>query len=80
MKTHKFDPVSFFSGLAITVIGLVFLLANEPGDIFDAIGRMGNWFWPLLLLIVGIAVLIPALIPKKETDELESGSSSQPGI
>ena len=77
MKTHRFDAVSFFSGLVITAIGLVFLLANEPGDIIDAIGGLGNWFWPLALLIIGVAVLVPALIPKKESDELEPGSNSQ---
>lgn len=71
MKIHKFDGVSFFSGLFITAIGLVFLIANEPGDIIDAIGRLGNWFWPLLLLIVGVAVLVPALMPKEQNEEPE---------
>lgn len=74
MKTHRFDGVSFFSGLIITAIGLVFLLANEPGDIIDAVGRLGNWFWPLVLLIIGIAVLVPALAPKKDSDEPEPDS------
>lgn len=72
MKVHKFDGVSFFSGLFITAIGLVFLIANKPGDVFDAIGSIGNWFWPLLLLIVGVAVLVPALIPKRQSEEPES--------
>lgn len=69
MKTHKFDGVSFFSGLVITAIGLLYLIADTPSDIFDAVGRLGNWFWPLLVLAIGIAVLIPALVPKKDQDE-----------
>ena len=72
MKAHKFDGISFFSGLFITAIGLVFLIASKPGDVFDAIGSIGSWFWPLLLLIVGVAILVPAVIPKKQTEELES--------
>jgi hypothetical protein len=73
MKVHKFDGVSFFSGLFITAIGLIFLIANDPSDIIDGIGSIGGWFWPLLLLIVGVAVLVPALIPKKQAEEeLES--------
>lgn len=72
MKIHRFDGVSFFSGLIITAIGLVFLIANDPGDIIDAFGRLGNWFWPLLLLIVGVAVLVPALIPSRKDDESNS--------
>lgn len=72
MKTHNFDGVSFFSGLVITVIGLLFLIPNEPTDIFDAIGALGSWFWPVLLLAVGIAVLIPVVIPSKRDDQIES--------
>ena len=72
MKTHNFDGVSFFSGLVITVIGLLFLIPNEPTDIFDAIGTLGSWFWPVLLLAVGIAVLIPVVIPSKRQDQIES--------
>ena len=72
MKTHNFDGVSFFSGLVITVIGLLFLIPNEPTDIFDAIGTLGSWFWPVLLLAVGIAVLIPVVIPSKRDGQIES--------
>ena len=62
MKTHRFDGVSFFSGLVITLIGLFFLLPNEPTDVIDAIGRLGNWFWPVLFLAIGVAVLVPTFV------------------
>ena len=77
MKSHKFDGVSFFSGLVIVLLGLVFLIPNAPSDIIDAIGRLGSWFWPILLVAVGVAILIPVLMPSKKdpTEELEERSS-----
>jgi hypothetical protein len=74
MKTHSFDGVSFFSGLIITAIGLVFLIAPEPGDIFDVFGGAGAWFWPVLLLVIGIAVLVPALMPSRNDEQLPPGT------
>ena len=72
MKTHAFDGVSFFSGLIITTIGLLFLLPEEPTGIFDAIGNVGTWFWPAILLAIGLAVLVPVLTPTKKSAESES--------
>ena len=69
MKTHTFDGVSFFSGLFITAVGALFLIAQEPGDIIDALGGLGTWFWPLLFVIVGLAVLVPALMPSRSGDD-----------
>ena len=76
MKTHRFDGVSFFSGLVITLLGLIFLIPTAPADIVDAIGRLGSWFWPILFVAVGVGILIPLLMPskKEETEELEEGS------
>jgi len=76
MKTHAFDGVSFFSGLFITLLGLVFLIPNAPSDIIDAIGRLGSWFWPILFVAVGVGILIPMLMPSKKdkTGELEESS------
>ncbi len=70
MKTHRFDGVSFASGLVIAAIGLVFLIAPEPGDILDVFDGIGSWFWPVLLLVIGLAVLVPALMPSREDDQL----------
>lgn len=59
MKTHKFDVLSFISGLLMTLVGLLFLLPAEPSDVFAILGDVGNWFWPVLLAVVGVAVLAP---------------------
>lgn len=78
MKTHRFDGISFFSGLVITLLGLVFLIPNAPTDIIDAIGRLGSWFWPILFVAVGIGILIPVLMPSKkdENEESDTGLAS----
>ena len=69
MKTHKFDAVSFLSGLVITAIGLVYLIPSDAGDIWNALTNVGSWFWPVVLLVVGLAVLIPLMIPERSKDE-----------
>ena len=77
MSTHRFDGISFFAGLVVTMFGLVFLIPNAPSDIIDAIGRLGSWFWPILFVAVGVGVLIPVLMPSKKdktTEELGTGS------
>lgn len=61
MKTHKFDGISFFTGLVFAAIGLLYLIPRDAGDIVDLFVDVGGWFWPALFLAVGAAVLIPAL-------------------
>jgi hypothetical protein len=73
MKTHRFDAVSFFSGLVITLLGLVFLIPQTPVDIVSALTDLGSWFWPAVLLVIGIAVLIPVFLPKGADHELADG-------
>ena len=74
MKTHNFDAVSFIAGLAFTIIGLVFLIPETPQEIIDVLLDSGAWFWPIALLVVGLAVIIPVLVPKKDEEPIESGS------
>ena len=69
MKTHRFDAVSFISGVVITLLGLAFLIPQTPVDVVEAIASVAGWFWPVLLLVVGGAILVPALLPKDEADE-----------
>ena len=69
MKTHKFDVLSFLSGLLMTLIGLLFLIPAEPSDVFAILGDIGNWFWPVLLTVVGVAVLAP--LAWRRSDERE---------
>lgn len=71
MKTHRFDTLSFVSGLVIAVIGLLFLVPQDPGDIFGFIGDIGSWFWPLLLIAVGVAVLAPVAARSTDHEAIE---------
>jgi hypothetical protein len=70
MKPHRFDAISFVSGLVITLLGLVFLIPQTPVDVIDALTNLGGWFWPALLLVIGIAILVPVFLPKEEAEEL----------
>lgn len=75
MKTHNFDTVSFIAGLAFSIIGLLFLIPETPEQIIDVLADSGAWFWPVALLVVGLAVIIPVLTPKRDQDAIESGEA-----
>ena len=68
MKTHRFDTLSFVSGLVAVAIGLLFLLPSQPGDIFDFIGEAGGWLLPVFFLTIGVAVLAPPLLRKRDAE------------
>lgn len=63
MKTHRFDALSFLAGLVITGIGLTFLVLPDIDGIVDFLTNAGTWFWPVLFIAVGIAVLAPLVTP-----------------
>lgn len=62
MKTHKFDALSFLAGLFMAGLGLTFLLLPEVDDIVSVLTDAGSWFWPVVLIVTGIAVLVPAIV------------------
>ena len=68
MKTHRFDAVSFIAGLIFTALGLLFLIPQTPEQLVDVVLNSGAWFWPILLVVIGLAVIIPALLPKQEDE------------
>jgi hypothetical protein len=76
MKSHRFDAISFISGLVITLLGLTFLIPETPVDIIDALTNLGSWFWPTVLLVIGVAVLIPVFLPKEDASPHSEGTSS----
>jgi formate-dependent nitrite reductase membrane component NrfD len=69
MKSHRFDAISFISGLVAALVGLVFLVPQTPVDLIDAVTSLGAWFWPVLLLVIGLAVLIPVFATKSAEEE-----------
>jgi hypothetical protein len=71
MKSHRFDAISFISGLVAALIGLVFLVPQTPLDLIDAVTSLGSWFWPVLLLVIGLAVLVPVFVKRSAEDEEE---------
>jgi hypothetical protein len=55
-------------GLIVLGIGVIFLLSNL--DIIPDLGKM----WPLILVVIGIALLIGAVVKKekgKKEDEIQ---------
>ena len=68
MKTHRFDAVSFIAGLIFTAVGLLFLIPQTPEQLVDVVLNSGAWFWPILLVVIGLAVIVPALLPKREDE------------
>ena len=66
MKSHRFDAISFISGLVVALVGLVFLVPQTPVDLIDAVTSLGAWFWPVLLLAIGIAILVPVFLTRSD--------------
>ena len=69
MKTHAFDPISFICGLLATAIGLIYLIPAESADLFGMVGDIVQWFWPVLLITLGAAVLLPLVIRGRKEEE-----------
>lgn len=59
-------------GLIVLGLGVVFLLANL--EIIPDFGTM----WPLILVVVGIALLIGAAVKKEKKGEGEEGKPQPP--
>ncbi len=76
MKTHKFDAISFLSGLVFTGFGLMFLIPNTTEDLINTVVDMGSWAWPLILLGIGLALVVPMFIKAASTDEVEAEPES----
>lgn len=72
MKLHRFDPISFFSGLVIAAVGLLFLIPGSTADLVDAIAKYAVWFWPVLLVIVGLVILLSAIGRGRDGDPTAS--------
>ena len=59
-------------GLIVLGLGVVFLLANL--EIIPDFGTM----WPLVLVVIGIALLIGAVVKKQKKEEAEQKDRFQP--
>lgn len=77
MKTHKFDTISFLSGLAFTAFGLLFLIPSQTDDLINYVTGLGTWVWPVILLGIGVAILVPVFTglrndPVEDSEDLET--------
>lgn len=72
MKPHKFDRLSFVSGLVFTGFGLLFLIPNNTDDLVDVFVDVGSWAWPLVLLGIGLAIVVPVFFRAENSEEVES--------
>lgn len=74
MKTHKFDAISFISGLVFTGFGLMFLIPDTTDDLINTIVDMGSWAWPLILLGLGLALVVPMFVSSARGSDTEVDS------
>lgn len=61
MKSHRFDPWSFIFGLIIIVVGLFFLSTADPIDLAGRLEAVLDLGLPILALVIGAALVVPAL-------------------
>lgn len=66
MKRHSFDGLSFIAGLVFAGIGLAFLLAPDAFETVNIVVELGSWFWALVLIAIGVAVIAPAVARRNE--------------
>lgn len=71
MKTHKFDTLSFVAGLAFTGFGLLFLIPNNTDALVDVFVDAGGWAWPLVLLGIGLAIVVPVFFRTDDGEEIQ---------
>jgi putative Mn2+ efflux pump MntP len=72
MKPHRFDTLSFISGLIFTGFGLLFLIPNNTDDLIDVFVDVGSWAWPLILLGIGLAIIVPVFVNREDATEAET--------
>ncbi|HLU52872.1 MAG TPA: hypothetical protein VK011_04695 [Acidimicrobiia bacterium] len=59
MERHRFDPLSFAFGLIYAVLGAMFLIPFTPGELIDWVSLSLRWVWPVTILVIGAAILVP---------------------
>jgi len=69
MKRHQFDFLSFFFGAIFTAGGIAFALQENPWNFAFDLSLGFRWVGPVLLLIVGLALVRPVLGRKATSPE-----------
>lgn len=66
MYRHRIDPIALVFGAAFIAIALLVGLPEEPWTFIVNDLAIG-WLWPVLLIALGAAILIPSLRTRSET-------------
>lgn len=65
MYRHRFDPIAFVFGAAFVLIAVLVGLPEDPWSFIVNDLAIG-WLWPLLLIAVGAAILLPSLRERRQ--------------
>lgn len=78
MKSHRFDPLSFSFGVIYTLIGLLFLIPATPVELVPFITESTQWVWPLVVVGLGIAILVPLVRSNGVRSNGDDSESDEP--
>ena len=70
MKRHQLDPWSLIGGVVLAGLGLLFLIPAEPFDVTNGFRTLFGWGLPILVVLIGLALIAPALRRREDESEL----------
>lgn len=70
MKQHQLDPWSLIGGVVLTGLGLLFLIPAEPFDLTNGFRTLFGWAFPVIVVLIGLALIAPAIRRSQERTEL----------
>ena len=70
MRRHQLDPWSLIGGVVLTGLGLLFLIPVEPFDLTIGLQNVIGWALPVLVVLIGLALVAPALRRRDQEEEL----------
>ena len=70
MKRHQMDFWSLIGGVVLTGLGLLVLVPADPLDLTNGFRNLFGWGLPVLVVLIGLALIAPAL--RRRHDETET--------
>jgi len=74
MRKHPFDAISFIFGLIFVLLAAGISLPEEPWDLLFG-GFSFGWIIPAVLILIGGALVLPAIRKSSGEDEEPLGGS-----
>ena len=78
MKRHQIDIWSFIGGVVLTGLGLLFLIPTNPFDFTNGFRNLVGWALPVLVVLVGLAMIAPTLKRRRQETETEAELLTEP--